>query len=109
MRILLDENIDVNFKNEFAEHDVETVKSMGWSGISNGTLLLLSVENEFEVFITLDSNLKFQQDLSKFNIHILLIKPKDSRMETLKLLTAKIKEQLTLIKNKDTGEVIEIY
>lgn len=41
MKILLDENIVVRFKNSFSEHNVFTVKDMGWNGIKNGQLLLL--------------------------------------------------------------------
>jgi hypothetical protein len=49
MKILLDENIDVRFKNSFpTSHTVLTVKDMGWNGIKNGALLLLLKENEFD-------------------------------------------------------------
>lgn len=41
MKIILDENIDVNLKNEFAGYDIKTVKDNGWNGIENGKLLNL--------------------------------------------------------------------
>lgn len=67
MKILLDENIDVRFKNSFSkEYEVFTVKDMGWNGIKNGQLLLLLKENKFDSWIVVDKNIPYQQNLSIF-------------------------------------------
>ena len=64
MKILLDENIDVRFKNSFnGKHEVFTVKDMEWNGIKNGQLLQLLKENEFDVWIVVDKNIPYQQNL----------------------------------------------
>ena len=108
LKILLDENIDVNFKYELSGFDINTVKENGWTGVENGKLLELVVRNNYNVFITLDSNLRYQQNLSKFNLHIIVIKAKDSRLAHLKLFTVKLKYTLdNLIKEGKYG-VIEI-
>jgi hypothetical protein len=67
LKLLLDECVDRRFAGELPAHDVKTVPQMGWAGIKNGVLLTLA-EAEFDVFITVDRNLSFQQNLPRFNI-----------------------------------------
>ena len=62
MRILVDECLPRKLKNEFADHTVSTVQEMGWSGIKNGELLRLMM-NKFDIFVTVDTNLQYQQKL----------------------------------------------
>ncbi len=107
MKIILDENIDVNLKDEFAGYDIKSVKDNGWNGIENGKLLALAIKNEFSVFITLDSNLRYQQNLSNFNIHIIVLKAKDSRISHLKKFSAKIKSALDNLRT-EKFEVVEL-
>ena len=109
MKILLDENIDVNFKEELAGHEVQTVKDNRWAGTENGDLLKLILENEFNAFITLDSNLIYQQNVSNLNFHILILKAKDSRLAHLKLFIPKIRLVLDRLSAERKFEVIEIF
>jgi len=61
MKILLDENIDIRFKNYFSEaYEVFTVKDMKWNGIKNGKLLLLLKENSFDAWMVADKNILYQ-------------------------------------------------
>lgn len=64
MRILLDENFPVGFAKLLAGHGVITlhVHNLGWSGIKNGDLLRRA-HGICEVFVTLDHNLEFQQNI----------------------------------------------
>ena len=64
MKILLDECIDRRLAKDIAGHEVKTVPQMGWATIKNGDLLTLA-EKGFEVFVTVDRNLSFQQNLSR--------------------------------------------
>ena len=66
MRILLDECIDRRLVRDLVGHEVKTAPQMGWSGVKNGQLLALAAV-EFDVFITVDRNLSFQQNLPKFD------------------------------------------
>ena len=59
MRILIDECLPRKLKRELPEHDAQTVAEMGWSGTKNGALLRL-MNGKFDVFITIDQNLKYQ-------------------------------------------------
>ena len=63
-------------------HSVSTVAARGWGGISNGKLLALA-QTEFDVFVTVDRNLAFQQHLPTFNIAVILIAAKSNRITDL--------------------------
>ena len=62
MKILLDECIDRRLAKEIEGHEVVTVPHVGWAGIQNGELLRLA-QAQFDVFVTVDRNLPFQQHL----------------------------------------------
>lgn len=76
-RILLDECLPVKLKYRFEENGerfkVSTVTSQGWTGIKNGDLLE-KAQQEFDVFVTIDQNLPYQQEISKYSIAIILLK-----------------------------------
>ena len=100
MKILLDENIDRNFKKLLTEHDVYHVKDMKWLGMKNGELLSLAVATGFEIFISNDTQIKFQQNLSKFNINLIILK---TRGNDLELIVPIIPELLKLITSIEKG------
>ena len=77
---------------------------MGWAGVKNGNLMSLA-EAEFDVFITVDRNLSFQQNLPKFNVAVLVIHAKSNRLADLQPFAPKILEVLSNVKK---GEVIFI-
>jgi hypothetical protein len=69
---------------------------MGWGGIKNGELLILA-EKEFDVFITVDRNLSFQQNLPKFNVATLVLQAPSNRLADLKPLAPKILSMLPIL------------
>ncbi len=93
MRVLLDECLPRRFAGELEGHDVKTVVEMGWSGKSNGELLDLA-SNEFDVFITLDQGLEYQQNLEGLQIAIILVHAKSSRLPDLVGLAPMVMEVL---------------
>lgn len=62
---------------------------MGWAGIKNGQLLTLA-EAEFDVFITVDRNLSFQQNLPLFNIAVIVLQAASNRLADLKPLVSEV-------------------
>ena len=70
MKILLDECLDRRLTREIFGHEVKTVPQMRWAGAKNGELIRLA-EVEFDVFIMVDRNLSFQQNLPKYDIAVL--------------------------------------
>ena len=72
MKVLLDECVDSRFAGHIQTVEVHTVVGKGWAGITNGKLLALA-QAEFDVFVTVDRNLSFQQHLPKFDIAVILL------------------------------------
>ena len=85
MRVFLDECIDWRLARDIVGHEVKTARQMGWTTIQNGALLTLASEH-FDVFVTLDRNLSFQQNLGSFSIAVVVLKAKTSRLTDLKPL-----------------------
>lgn len=74
MKILLDENLPRKLKAEFGpDFEVKTIRDMEWLGKKNGELLGLMVLNGFDLFITLDKNLRYQQNLARFPLSVFLL------------------------------------
>lgn len=93
MKILLDENIPTKVKFDFGNgFEVMTVRDMGWLGKTNGELLGLLTFNGFEIFITLDKNLRHRQNLAKFDISIILLLAIDNKHQTLQPFIEKVKK-----------------
>ena len=59
-------------KSRLTGHDYRTVQEMGWEGVKNGQLLVLA-EKEFDVFLTGDKNLRYQQNLTSRKLSIVLL------------------------------------
>jgi predicted nuclease of predicted toxin-antitoxin system len=89
MRVLLDECVHWRLARDIVGHEVRTVQQMGWSGIKNGELLSLASE-AFEVFVTVDRNLPFQQDVHSFPIAVIVLEAKTIRLADLKPLIPQV-------------------
>lgn len=107
MRILLDESIPRKLSSDFGEeHEVWTVRDKGWLGKKNGELLKLISQENFELFITVDRNLKFQQNLKSYSFKIVVLCGADNRRETLKSLIPNI---FLKLESREIHTVIEVY
>ena len=95
MRLLLDENLSKRLKQDLAEHEVYTAADKGWTGVSNGKLLTLLTENNFNALLTFDKNLQYQQNFTKYTIAVIVLNAPDNSYLTLKTLVDKIKTVLT--------------
>lgn len=73
MRVLFDQGTPAPLRRYLAEHDVSTAFELGWSTLTNGVLLEQADIAGFEVLITTDRNLKYQQNLSGRRIGIVVI------------------------------------
>jgi hypothetical protein len=88
VRIFLYECVDRRFAAELSGHDVKTARQMGWTTIKNGALLALAA-GQFDVFVTVDRNLSYQQDLRHLALAVIVLRAKSNRLSDLKPLTAK--------------------
>ena len=92
---MLDENLPTQLKADFGPgYEVKTVRDMGWLGKKNGELLGLIVFNGFDFFVTIDKNLRYQQNLDRFELKIFLLLSLNNRRQTLQLLVEKIKNKI---------------
>jgi predicted nuclease of predicted toxin-antitoxin system len=82
VRILLDECLPKRLKQDLVGHEARTVPEMGWASKENGDLLMLA-EGHFDVFLTVDRNLSFQQDVGRFKIAIVVMVAKGNRHRDL--------------------------
>lgn len=102
MNILLDECTPRALKNRLPHLAIRTVQDMGWSGVKNGKLLALA-DPQFDVFITTDKNLRYQQNLARLKLAIVLLPT--NRVRVVIALIPKIGEVLKTIQS---GEFVEI-
>ena len=93
MRILLDEDLPRRLGALLVGHEYSTVSRSGWAGIKNGKLLALAA-TRFDVFLTMDQNLEFQQNLATLPIAVLVVKALSNRMEHLVPLVPAILKEL---------------
>jgi len=104
MRILLDECVPRPIRRSLPPHSVTTVPERGWSGKRNGILLSL-MAGQFDVFVTTDRNLRFQQDLRAAGIALITLVAKSNRLADLLPLMPAVHSRLNGIA---PGDVIDI-
>ncbi len=96
MYILIDECLPKKLKQELSEYTVFTVQEKGWSGLENGDLLRVA-ENEFDVWVTADKNVEYQQNLDRFDIAVVVLVTPRSRLDMLLPLMPQLREILQVI------------
>ena len=104
MRLLLDECLPRRLKRGLPGHDVSTVPEMGWAGIKNGRLLALA-EPAFDVFITIDGNLRYQQNLSGRDLGLVVLSAPDNTIETLLPLMPQV---LAALPTLGPGQIVKV-
>jgi predicted nuclease of predicted toxin-antitoxin system len=102
MKVLIDECAPKALKYSLSAHGHEslTVQEAGWSGKQNGELLTLA-ETHFDVLITLDTNLRYQQNLAARRISIVVIRSRSNRLEDLRTHFSSCVSALETIKPGD--------
>ena len=85
MRVLIDECVDWRLSRDVIGHDVKTARQMGWATIKNGELLAQAAQ-QFDVFVTVDRNLSFQQNLADYPIAVIVLRARTNRLADLRPL-----------------------
>jgi len=104
MKVLLDESLPRQLKREISGHEVMTVPEVGWAGKDNGELLQLA-SFQFDVFVTADQGLQYQQNLSGYDIAVVTLVARTNRFEDVKPIVPKLLETLPALK---PGEVVSL-
>ena len=102
MKVLLDECVTRYLKRDFTGHEVFTVEEAGFKGLKNGRLLQ-AASSQYDVLVTVDQNLQYQQNLKPYAIAIIVLNAKRSTYPMLKPLMPQVVETLENIK---PGEII---
>ena len=105
MRILIDECLNWRLSRELTGHYATSVPAMGWSGLENGNLLL-EAEKQFDVLLTGDRNLHFQQHLKDFNISVIVLHGRSTQLKDTLQLMPKV---LALLPTLKPGSVMEVH
>ncbi len=105
MRLLLDECVPRVLKRELGGHDVRTVVEMSWSSQRNGALLALMVENGFESLVTVDRNIRFQQNVRASGIAVIVLVARTNRIQDLRPLVPAL---LAALESVRPGELVNI-
>ena len=105
MRILLDECVPRPLRHEFSGHDVRTIREMGWAGKKNGELLALMAGAGLEILLTVDQNLRYQQNLVGSAVAVVVMVAPSNRLPDLIPLVPKVEAALSGIQSGDVVQV----
>ena len=109
MKILLDESLPRKLRSDFgSEHEVRTVRDKGWLGKKNGELLKLMIADNFQLFITVDKNLPYQQNLDRLPLTIFVLNAKDNRRSSLQKLIPLLFERINIGNLQNVIEISNI-
>jgi len=106
MKLLFDECVPRKVKFLFVDggHECETVRDAGFSGKENGELLALA-EGHFEVLVTIDKNIRHQQNMTGRNIAILIMRPASNDLDDIRPL---VPNALAALQSLKPGHVLEV-
>jgi len=105
MKLLLDECVPRKFRNLLPGHDCRTVPEEGMAGKNNGELLSLAEKSGFQVFLTLDHGLEYEQNLERRSIAIILIRAKSNCLADLLPHSPEI---LRVLRSIQHGELVKV-
>lgn len=105
MRILFDEHLPRPLARELTGHEVRTAQRQGWAGISNGNLLRRAADAGFDVLITADRSLQFQQNLAGLSIGVVVLATGSIKLRDLIPYVPRI---LAAIASVRPGEVVVV-
>src|SRR4051812_19113744 len=94
MKVLLDENLPHDLRHHLPGHQSYTVSYLGWSGTKNGALLQRAAVEGFDVLLTLDNGVAYQQNPATLPISVLIISAPSSDLDDLLPLVPEIVEKL---------------
>lgn len=83
MRVLIDECVDERLRIHLTGHDCQTARYAGFAGLKNGEILAAAEAAQFDVFLTKDQGIEYQQNLAGRRIAIIIFRTKSNRLSDL--------------------------
>ena len=105
MKVLLDENLPHDLRHELVGHQVFTVQYMGWSGTKNGALLAKAAADGFDVLVTMDNGVQYQQNVAKLPISVVIVEAPSNDISDLIRLVPNLLAVLTRLAPKSIAQV----
>ncbi len=103
-RVIIDECLPRRLRTILPEHDVVTVPEAGFAGLKNGKLLK-EISGNFDVFLTIDANLEYQQNLSSIDFGIVVIHSKTNRLSDIEPFSDEISAAVSEI---EAGQICDV-
>ncbi len=103
-RVLFDENMPRKLRRDLPEFFIRTAQEQGWSSLRNGALLR-EASGTFDVLVTIDQRMRYQQNVRQFELGIVVIEVRDTRLIHLRPLLADLRDAIARV---TTGEVIVV-
>ena len=104
MRVLLDESLPRPLAKLVTGHDVRTVSELQWTGMKNGALVTRAADS-FDVVLTADQNIEFQQNLTKLPVAVIVLVADTNRIESLEPLVPELLRVLDALQPKTLQRV----
>lgn len=105
MRVLLDNNLNHRLRPLLVPHEVVHCRYLGWAELRNGTLLAAAEESGFDVLVTGDKNLQYQQSLAGRRISVMTLGGRDITIEGIAPL---VPELLAVLENLPEGSFVTV-
>jgi hypothetical protein len=91
-RVLFDENMPRKLRRELPEFAVRTVQEEGWAGLKNGELLrAVTLSSSFDVFVTVDQRLRYQQNIGRLSVGVVVIETFDTTLANLRTMLPQLR------------------
>lgn len=103
-RVLLDENLPRLLRHKLPEFDIRTVQEEGWGSFRNGTLLRRA-EGTFDVFLTADRRMEYQQKLTSFQMGVVVV---DTHSLQLDILERALNDIRAALRRVEPGQIIHV-
>jgi predicted nuclease of predicted toxin-antitoxin system len=105
MRVLIDECLNWRLSRALSGHYAVSAQKMGWAGLKNGALLT-EAEKQFDVFVTGDLNLSFQQNVTRYNVAVVVLHAESTQLHHTLPLIPKV---LSLLPTLKPGQVVDVH
>lgn len=96
-RVLLDESVPRDLLLHLSGIDAVTVQSLGWAGMKNGVLLRATRDSGFQILVTVDRRMEYQQNISKSGLALLVLQARSTRIPDLLPLVPALRERITFL------------
>jgi predicted nuclease of predicted toxin-antitoxin system len=105
MKLLLDENLPHQLRHEIPGHDCSTVAYMGFSGVENGELLRRAAAAGFDVLITKDANVQYEQNLVNLPIAVVILHAATNDIDDIRPILPNLLKELAALPPKQVTHV----